>query len=228
LGPDALLDTVAVLAHRGVWVIGAGANLTDARRPALVDRHGVRLAFLAYCSILRDGSAATADQPGVAPLRVRTSYEPKDYQPGVPPQILSVVDEDDRTAMLWDIRTARQSADAVVLSLHWGVHLVSRLIAEYQPEVAKAAFDAGADLILGRHAHVQKVIAKRYGIAVDPDYPHLAYGSDAKRSLIVKARLSPSGMDRVGFLPVLIDKQLRPEILRNGHPRFEDMVNVIE
>jgi hypothetical protein len=41
-----------------------------------------------------------------------------------------------------------------VLSLHWGVHFVPRLIADYQKTVVQAAFAAGADLILGHHAHV--------------------------------------------------------------------------
>jgi poly-gamma-glutamate synthesis protein (capsule biosynthesis protein) len=45
-----------------------------------------------------------------------------------------------------------------VLSLHWGVHFVPRLIADYQKAVAQAAFAAGADLIIGQHAHVPKAI----------------------------------------------------------------------
>jgi len=48
----------------------------------------------------------------------------------------------------------------------------------------------------------------------DPDYPHLPYGTDAKPSLIARAILSRDGIKKVSFLPVLIDKQLRPEILR--------------
>ncbi|HYU13372.1 MAG TPA: CapA family protein [Stellaceae bacterium] len=57
-----------------------------------------------------------------------------------------------------DVRAAKERADVVVLSLHWGVHFVPRLIADYQKTVALAAFAAGADLILGHHAHVLKAI----------------------------------------------------------------------
>ena len=63
---------------------------------------------------------------------------------------------------------------------------------------------------------------------MDPDYPHLSYGADAKRSLIAKAVLSREGVKRVSFLPVLIDRQLRPEVLRNGDPRFDDAVRFME
>jgi poly-gamma-glutamate synthesis protein (capsule biosynthesis protein) len=69
---------------------------------------------------------------------------------------------------------------------------------------------------------------KRYGVTMDPDYPHLSYGADAKRSLIAKAVLSRAGVKRVSFLPVLIDKQLRPEVLRHGDPRFDDAVRFME
>jgi poly-gamma-glutamate synthesis protein (capsule biosynthesis protein) len=40
--------------------------------------------------------------------------------------------------------------------------------------------------------------------------------------------LSREGVQRVSFLPVLIDKQLRPEVLRRGDPRFEDAVRFME
>jgi poly-gamma-glutamate synthesis protein (capsule biosynthesis protein) len=69
------------------------------------------------------------------------------------------------------------------------------------------------------------VFERRYGVKLDPDYPHLSYGSDAKRSLIAKSVVSRSGVESVGFLPVLIDRGLRPEPLRRDDPRFEEAVD---
>jgi poly-gamma-glutamate synthesis protein (capsule biosynthesis protein) len=166
--------------------------------------------------------------------------------------VVTVPYEDDLAAMVGDIAAAKASADAVIVSLHWGIHFVPRLIADYQPTAAKAAFAAGADMILGHHAHTPKAIAvhngktcfyslsnfimsstaknaesaaafeKKYGVKLDPDYPRLPYGSDAKRSLIAKAVIGKSGVQRTSFLPVLIDRQLRPEVLKHGDARFED------
>ena len=65
---------------------------------------------------------------------------------------------------------------------------------------------------------------RRYGVTLDPQYPRLPYGADAKRSLIAKAVLSRDGVEQVSFLPVLIDPQLRPEVLRRGDARFDDAV----
>ena len=257
-GPDALLDTIELLRSKGIAVIGGGRNLKEAREPAFVEKNGVRLAFLAYCSVLRDGYAALPAKPGVAPLRAHTYYEPAEYQPGVPPRTVTVPHQQDLDAMVEDIEAAKKSAHAVVVSLHWGIHFIPRMIADYQTIAARAAFAAGADLILGHHAHVPKAIGvydgkacfyslsnfimsstaksaesarkfeKQYGVRLDPDYPHLAYGEDAKRSLIAKAVFTDKGVHKTSFLPVLIDTQLRPEPLRNGDPRFADAVQYME
>jgi len=257
-GGDALIDTVDVLRARGITVIGAGRTLDEARRPGFVERNGVRMAFLAFCSVLQTGYAAERNTPGVSPLRVHTRYEPVDYQPGVPPRIITVPDKEDLAAMVDDIARAKQQAQVVVLSMHWGIHFIPRLIADYQVAVAQAAFEAGADLILGHHAHVPKAIGvyggkicffslsnfimsapprlgeraaefiRRYGVELDQNYPNLPYGKDAKRSLIAKAVLSQNGVERVSFLPVLIDRQLRPEMLRREDPRFDDAIRYME
>ena len=257
-GEDALLDTVALFRDKGMQVVGAGRNLREARRPAIVERHGVKIAFLAYCSILQTGYAAGHDKTGIAPLRAHTYYEPFDYQAGVPPRVVTVPYEEDLAGMVEDIAAARKTAHVMVLSLHWGIHFVPRMIADYQVAIARAAFEAGADLILGHHAHTPKAIGvhhgkacfyslsnfimsstakspekaaafeKRYGIVLDPEYPHLSYGSDARRSLIAKAVAARDGLKRVSFLPVLIDKQLRPEVLRHGDPRFDDALRFME
>jgi poly-gamma-glutamate synthesis protein (capsule biosynthesis protein) len=58
----------------------------------------------------------------------------------------------------------------------------------------------------------------------DPEYPLLPYGRDAKRSLLAKATFSRDGVKSVSFLPMMIDRQYRPEVLRAGDPRFDDMV----
>jgi poly-gamma-glutamate capsule biosynthesis protein CapA/YwtB (metallophosphatase superfamily) len=257
-GEEALLDTIDLFRERGVAVVGAGRNLREARRPAILERHGVRIAVLAYCSILHDGYAAGPDKAGVAPLRAHTYYQAFDYQAGIPPRVITVPYEEDLAGMVEDIAEARTSADVVVLSLHWGIHFIPRVIADYQVTVADAAFGARADLILGHHAHTPKAIGvmqgkvcfyslsnfimsstaktpakatefcRQYGVVMDPDYPHLAYGADAKRSLIAKAVFSRNGAKRVSFLPVLIDRELRPEVLKSGDTRFADAVRFME
>jgi poly-gamma-glutamate capsule biosynthesis protein CapA/YwtB (metallophosphatase superfamily) len=256
-GPEPLLDTIELLRAKGIQVIGGGRNLAEARQPAIVECKGQRVAMLAYCSVLHEGAAAGANSPGVAPMRATARFEAVDYQPGVPPRVVTTPDEQDLANLIADVRAAKQQAGTVVLSLHWGVHFVPRIIADYQRTVAQGAFDAGADLILGHHAHVPKAIEvfggktcfyslsnfimtsspkvtggadefrRNYGVPLDPAYPNMPYGVDGKRSLVAKAIISKDGI-RTSFLPALIDTRLRPEFLHHGDPRFDDMVRFME
>lgn len=257
-GAEALMETIDVLRNMGIQVVGAGKNIEEARRPVIIERKGVRVAFLAYCSVLNEGFAAGPNSPGAAPMRAHTYFRIIDYQPGTPPVVVTVPYEDDLKAMLANIGAVRKSVDTIVLSMHWGLHYVPKVICDYQPIVANAAFEAGADVILGHHAHVPKGIgvhggkacfyslsnfimssegkapgqltplAQHLGVVLDPEYPRLPYGLDAKRSLIAKAVLSKTGVKRASFLPVLIDKRLRPEVLRNGDARFDDAVRYMD
>jgi len=77
-GVDALLDTIDLLRDKGIETIGAGRNLAEARQPAIFDCKGLRVAMLAYCSVLREGYAAGPDTPGVAPMRATARFEAVD------------------------------------------------------------------------------------------------------------------------------------------------------
>lgn len=74
-GAEALLDTIDLLRGRGIQTIGGGRNLAEARQPAMIACKGLRVALLAYCSILHEGYAAGPNKAGVAPLRAHTRYE---------------------------------------------------------------------------------------------------------------------------------------------------------
>ncbi len=166
-GPDVMADTIALLREHGIQCIGAGENITEARRPSIIDRQGVKIAFLNRCSILPAWSWAEDARPGVAPLRARTLYEMAESdQPGCPPRIYTYPHEDDLNALVEDIRSARAAADVVVVALHWGLHYVRAKLAMYQRTVAYAAIDAGADLIIGTHAHILKGVEMYQGKAI--------------------------------------------------------------
>jgi poly-gamma-glutamate synthesis protein (capsule biosynthesis protein) len=156
-GRDALADTLEYLPAAGVAICGAGANITEARRPALLQVSGKRVAVLAYSSILPAGYAADKARPGCAPMRAHTHYEQVEPdQPGTPPRIHTFADPADLAALQADIRAARETADIVLVSLHWGIHFVRAEVADYQREVAAAAIHAGADAIFGHHPHLLK------------------------------------------------------------------------
>jgi len=157
-GREALLDTMDNLRAAGVEVVGAGKDIADARRPVLRRLgDGTTVAVLAYSSILPMAYWADERRPGCVPMRAHTLYEPiEPDQPGTPPRTRSFPHRGDLKAMQEDIEAARAIADVVLVSHHWGIHFVRAVIADYQREVARAAVDAGADAILGHHAHILK------------------------------------------------------------------------
>lgn len=53
-GPEPPLDTIDLLRAKGIQAIGAGRNLAEARQPALIGAKGLRVAMLAYCSVLHE------------------------------------------------------------------------------------------------------------------------------------------------------------------------------
>lgn len=159
-GYQAFFDTIDYLKEQGLWVIGVGRNIEEARRPAIIECKDTKIAFLSYNSVLREGYWAEDNRPGCAPIRVWTLYESLDpHQPGLPCRMIHTFPyRDDLKAMVEDVKKAKSQADLVVVSMHCGIHIMPAVIAEYQMDIAHAAIDAGADLILQHHAHILKGI----------------------------------------------------------------------
>jgi poly-gamma-glutamate synthesis protein (capsule biosynthesis protein) len=265
LGPDVLLETISVLRDLGFKVVGAGANIAEARRPEFVQKKGVTIGFLSYCSVLRPNFQAGETSAGAAPMRAYTHYLQTDYQPGTAPKILTFPYAEDLQAMTDDIRAAKQECDLLSVSYHWGLHGVKGALAMYQPQVAHAALDAGADMIIGTHPHRLKAIEvyngkpifyslgnfcfdqprwvldegrrrspehkahmDNYGWKYDPEYEEwYAVPAENRKSMLVQIDIRDKKIDRVAFLPVMINKRAQPQILTRDDPQFEEVVSYV-
>jgi Bacterial capsule synthesis protein PGA_cap len=201
LGPDVLLETIEVLRSNGFLVVGAGANIEDARRPAFVDRGGTRFGFLAYCSVLRPNYQAGPTSPGAAPMRAHTHYHQRDWKPATAPEIVTFPYRDDLAALEDDVRRTKAQCDVLTVSMHWGLNGVTATVPAYEIDVAHAAIDAGADVIHGSGPHRLK------GIEIYRDRPiFFSLGNfcfDQPRSILDQGRRqSPEHaghMDRQGW-----------------------------
>lgn len=156
-GAEGMFDTLANLDRAGALRFGAGANIAEARAPVIVEKSGVRVGFLAVNSILPQNYWAEEAKPGCAPMRGHTIYEQiEPDQPGTPCRIHTFPRREDLAALTQSIRELKAQTHAVVLSHHAGIHFVPAVVPDYQRDVARAAIDAGADLVLGCHAHILK------------------------------------------------------------------------
>ena len=63
---------------------------------------------------------------------------------------------------------------------------------------------------------------------LDPDFPLMPYGKACTLSLLAKAVVSKEGIQRVSFLPMAMDARYRPQVLKRGDPRFDEVVAYLE
>lgn len=224
-GHEALLRTIEVLDQAGIAHCGGGSNLAEARKPAILERKGVKVAFLSYSSVYEPAFAAGPSRPGIATVKVHTAYQPAPRvfeQPGSLPIVVTIPDPAERALMEEDIRQAKQQADAVVIAWHWGISQGYKKLVQYQRDLGHIAVDAGADLIVGHHAHVIQPVEVYKGKAIfhgiaqfgfEMDNPHFAH-----ETMIVRAIVGKGGLERSGALPAYINDNLQPEVmdLRRG------------
>ena len=180
-GRDALVDTLKAVHAAGIRSIGAGANDLQARRPAIVEAGGLRVAFLGYSDVNPSGFNATSTSPGTAKADV--------------------------AAITADVHAALRRADVAVCFFHWGVELHADPDAR-QRQFASACLNAGAQVVLGAHPHVlggvatpapHALVAWTLGNFVFPS------GSVTGRTAILHLALGADGVRGYRLIPVRID-----------------------
>jgi poly-gamma-glutamate synthesis protein (capsule biosynthesis protein) len=160
-GAEAIRASLRQLESLGIPCTGAGVDRRTARAPAIVTHEGLRFGFLQRTSVYwATGHEATDDSPGVAVLTGRTAYEPMLHtrragvppanRPGLPPAIITWADARSLDEFTRELRALRTQADIVVASHHWGLF---EDVLDYQIEIAHAAIDAGADVVMGHGPH---------------------------------------------------------------------------
>lgn len=190
-GAEGIDDTIDALRRAGIGFCGAGRNAEAARAPAYFERGGKRIALLSYNCVGPEASWATATRAGCAYVHVRTA----DGSPSSPSASLTAVDPQSLAQFRLEIEAARRDADIAIVALHKGiVHTPARL-APYEQPLAHAAVDAGADVVIGHHAHIARGIELYRGKpifhglgngcvvtrALSPDQDHPARAAWAKR-----------------------------------------------
>ena len=105
-GPNGVEDTVAELHRLGIATTGAGMNLADARRPAIVERQGLRFGFLSYNCVGPRESWAGAARAGCSYVHVLTHYELDHASPGGPPTVYTFAEPKTLEAMAADIEVS--------------------------------------------------------------------------------------------------------------------------
>jgi poly-gamma-glutamate synthesis protein (capsule biosynthesis protein) len=153
--------SIARLDELGLPHTGAGANEDAARAPVILERGGMKIGILQRTSVYwPNNHEASRNATGVAIIKCHTAYQlplhknrpdfPPCNRPGLPPIILTWADPNYLQMFKDDIAALRAKTDFVVASCHWGLH---QEVLQYMPEIAHAAIDAGADVVMGHGPH---------------------------------------------------------------------------
>jgi poly-gamma-glutamate capsule biosynthesis protein CapA/YwtB (metallophosphatase superfamily) len=189
-GPAALAETMDVLAHSGVAYTGAGANSAAARRPANFTVKGVKVSFLAYSNRFHKVVEAQEERPGVA---IASAEEVKA-----------------------DVEKAKQWADVVIVSFHWGWEYSDHPDAETR-ELAHLAVESGASLVIGHHPHVIQGVEMYKGGLICYSLGNFIFdqrGTRTRRGLILRCTIGRRGVRQGELLPVIIDAaEFRPALV---------------
>jgi poly-gamma-glutamate capsule biosynthesis protein CapA/YwtB (metallophosphatase superfamily) len=158
-GAQAILASNQRLDELGIAHAGTGANKAAARAPAIIERNGVKIGFIQRTSQYWPNNHEAGERAtGVAAMKAYTAYQPPYYKdnkippnrPGAPAKVITWTDPDYLAELKSDIAALKQQCDIVISSHHWGY---AEEILQYQRELAHAAIDAGADIIMGHGPH---------------------------------------------------------------------------
>lgn len=187
LGAPGIEDTITKMQDLGIAYCGAGMNIDEARRPALIERGGTRFGFLSYNCSGPLGSWATDNKPGCAYVSILTAYELEQPCPGCKPEAYSFNEPVSLQAMLDDIKKLRPLCDVLVVHLHKGIGFLPVILASYEQPLSYAAIDVGADLVLGDHAHILKGIEMYKGKPIFHNLGNFAFAR-------AQSKMSPEEM----------------------------------
>ena len=180
-GEISLLDTLATLEGIDMPYVGAGRNLAEASGIVYFQAGSQKIAFLSGTQIERmtppDTKGASENTPGV--FRCLTETE--------------IFDK---------IAEAKENSDFVVVYIHWGTEKTDQLDWA-QPGMAKSLAQAGADLIIGDHAHVLQPLANVEGVPTIYSLGNYWFNSSTLNTCLVKVTLKDGEMQSFQFLPAL-------------------------
>ncbi len=132
-GPIGLADTLAAKATGGLPIVGIGNNATEAYAPWQTTVRGQRISVIGASDVIDEQFlstwAATDTHGGIASAKGA-----------------------DQARLIAAVQAARHDADTLVVYLHWGVESTT-CPSSRQAELAQALVAAGADIVVGSHAH---------------------------------------------------------------------------
>jgi len=184
-GTTGLSDTLAAGKRAGVSIVGAGGNDKQAYAPHRITVKGQRIAIIGATQVL-DDQLITAWTAG--------------------PGKMGLASAKDEPRLVRAVREARETSDTVVVYVHWGVELAG-CPTGFQTSLARKLVDAGADVVVGSHAHVLLGAGKlkralvAYGLG---NFVFYASREETSQSGVLEITVTGRRIDRYRWIPARI------------------------
>ncbi len=193
-GEEALFETIEALDSKIIFHIGAGKNISSARKPVILKVKNKKFGFLAYSNTFPQRFWAEEDKAGTAYGKFSSVKK--------------------------DVKELKEKVDFLIVSFHWG-NEEEISPQEYQRNLAHLAIDQGANIILGHHPHTLSGI-ETYGNGVIiyslGNFAFGSYSEKAKKSAIVRFYFSKDKLQKLEIIPISVyNKEIKfqPRILKD-------------
>ena len=178
-GPLAFSDMLDSLEAAKIPYVGAGRNLNEAKRPYyLTLPSGYRVAFV---------NATRAEKWGID-------------TPGATTTTSGVLLCYDTTEFINTIKEAKANSDYVIAIIHWGTESSHRL-EQVQIATAQDYLNAGADIIVGGHAHTLQGIDYNNGKPIVYNLGDFIFNDQTEDTGILQVKFLADGGVKFYFLP---------------------------
>jgi poly-gamma-glutamate synthesis protein (capsule biosynthesis protein) len=186
---DAMDDTFAILKNNGIEHAGGGNNVKEAHRAKVKEVKGLKFGFLAYTALGAEYTEATASSSGIAWL--------------------------DKEKMIADITEAKKSSDFIVVSLHFGEEYKQKSN-PFQQDVAHAAIDAGASLVIGHHPHVIEETEEYHGGFIAYSLGNFifdqSFSKETMRGLLLKVVIEGKNIKNIEPVAINISREFQASV----------------
>ena len=197
-GERAIGETVAELRDGGFRAVGGGTNLARARQPAIVERKGVRIGFIATDSI-GETPAASSDSPGTNRVNAPPRTGPLDRRA--------------LARVAADIRALDARVDLVVVLPHWGTQY-THTPEPVQRTVGRRLVDAGADLVVGGHPHWVQGLEVHDGVVIAHSLGNFVFDMDfmteTQQGVVLEATYWDDELKSLDLVPYRMDGSFAP------------------
>lgn len=202
-----LFDTMDLLDQNDIKHAGGGRNIEEARKPAIIEKNGLKIGMLAYTDM---AELTFAGKPYL-------SFAAGPEKSGVVPRKYETIRE--------DILKYRDQVDLLAVSLHWGVEDSFKVSVE-QVEFAHKLIDDGADIILGHHPHRAQGIELYNGKPIFYSLGNFLFDQNDKEnmeSFIIDMKYKGTELIECVAVPVRIAGKTTVEILTG-----QDAISILE